>query len=78
MKQVKHGNKNTDGEGDKTLVNVEYVSCSIMMGTPTKEWDYLPYHVLMFCLILSKEVLQMYANTYKSEEVFLQHNSMPT
>ena len=78
MKQVKHRNKNTDGGGDKTLVNVEYASCSIMMGTPTKEWNYLLYPVIMFCLVSSQEVLQMYDNTYKYEEVCLKHNSMLT
>ena len=37
MKQIKSGNKPPDGGGEqKTLVNVEYASCIIMMGTPTK------------------------------------------
>ena len=78
MKQVKYGNKPPDGGGEqKILVNVEYASCIIMMGIPTKELDYLPYPGIMFYQTSSHKVLHIYHNTYESQEVLSQikHNS---
>ena len=59
-KQGQSGNNTPDGGGDhKTLVNVEYASCSLMMDVPTKEWDDLLSPVNMFCQNSSQEVLKM-------------------
>ena len=59
-----------DGGGQqRTLVNVEDASCSLMMGIPTEEWDYLPSPGLMFYHNSSQEVLQMKLITDKVQEV---------
>ena len=72
MKRGKYSNKPPDVVGEQNiLVNFEDASCSIMLGTPNKEWNNLRYTWLMFCQTLSQEVLQMDTNTYKSQEVFL-------
>ena len=52
------------------MVNVEYASCSLMMGIPTKEWDEPPYTGLMFFQTSSKEVLHMEPLTDKPQELF--------
>ena len=66
MKQGKYGNKTPDREGEqKTLVNVEYASCSLMMDITTKEWDDITSPGLMFYQTSSQEVLYMEPITYK-------------
>ena len=42
MKQDKSSNKPPGGGDQKALVNVKYASCSLLMGSPTKEWVELP------------------------------------
>ena len=56
------------------MANVEDASCSIMMSTPTKEWDYILYPELMLCQISSQAILQMQANTDESQESFSHNN----
>ena len=51
------------------MVNVEDVSCSLMMGIPTKEWDDLPSPGIIFFQTLSHEVLHMEPITNKVQEV---------
>ena len=40
------------------LLNVKDASCSIMMGSPTKEWGGPPSPELMFCKTSTQEVLK--------------------
>ena len=65
------------GGDKKTLVNVEYVSCSLMVSILTKECYVLPSPGIMLCQTSLHEVLKMYPITDKSQEVFLykNHNS---
>ena len=51
------------------MVNVEDVSCSLMIGIPTKEWDDLPSPGIIFFQTLSHEVLHMEPITNKVQEV---------
>ena len=44
--------------GQKALLNVKDSSCSIIMGSPTKEWGKLPFTGLMFCQTSTQEVRQ--------------------
>ena len=48
MKQEKSSNKPPGGGYQKSLLNVKYASCSLMMRTPTEEWYKLPSHSLIF------------------------------
>ena len=48
IKQGKSGKTPPDGGREqKTLVNIEDASCSLMVGVRTKEWDDLPSPGLM-------------------------------
>ena len=55
-KQEKSSNKTLGGGYQKSLVNVQNASCSLMMGSPTKEWGDLPSPGLMFCQNSTQEV----------------------
>ena len=59
------------------MVNVEDASCSLLMGTPTKEWDDLPSPGITFFQNSSKKLFQMEPITDKSQEVLLcnKHNA---
>ena len=46
-------------EEKKTLADVDYVSCSLMMVIPTEEWDDIPSPGLMFFQTSPQEFLQM-------------------
>ena len=48
MKQEEIYNKPPGGGYQKALVNVKDASCSLMMGSRTKEWGKLPSTVIMF------------------------------
>ena len=67
MQKNSGGEKTPDREADKTLLNVKDVSCSLMMGIPTKEWDNLPFPGTMFYQTSSHIVLKMEAKTYEAQ-----------
>ena len=78
MNQGKFGNNPPYGLGEqKTLVNVEDASCSLMMVIPTEEYDDLPYPGLMFFQIPSQEVLQEELILDEVKEMF-PHNKSNT
>ena len=54
MNQDKSSNKPHGGGDQKALMNVKDALCSLMMGSPTKEWDELPSTGLMFCQLQLK------------------------
>ena len=56
MKQEKSSNKHPGGGYQKTLVNIKYALCSLMMGSPTEEWVKLQSPGLMFCQTSTQEV----------------------
>ena len=58
IKQGKYSNKTPGGGYQKALVNVKDASCSLMMGSPTKEWVKQPYTGLMSCQTWTQEVQQ--------------------
>ena len=58
MKQEKSSNKPPGGGDQKALVNVKYVSCSLIIVPPTKEWGEIPSSVLMFCQTSTQETRQ--------------------
>ena len=58
MKQEKSSNKLPVGGDQKSSVNVKDALCSIMMGSPTKEWGKLPSPGLIFFQTSTQEVLQ--------------------
>ena len=58
MKQEKSSSKPPGGGDHKALVNVKDDSCSLMMGSPTKEWVELPSTGLMFCKTSTEESRQ--------------------
>ena len=74
MKQLKSGNKHPAGGGEqKTLADVEDASCILIMGIPTKEWDYIPSPGLVFCQTSSHKFLQMDPNTDEAQEILSQN-----
>ena len=71
MNQVKSGNKPPDDGGEQnTMVNVEYVSCSLMVSIPTKEWDDIPSIGIMFSHTSSQEALQREPITDTVQKLF--------
>ena len=69
--QVKSGNKPSYGVGGKYIfVNFEYVSFSLMVGIPAKEWDYHPSCGLIFFQTSSQEVFFIESITDEVHKVF--------
>ena len=58
MNQEKSSNMPPGEGGQKALLNVKDSSCSIIMGSPTKEWGKLPSTGLMLCQTSTQEVQQ--------------------
>ena len=56
MNNEKYSNKLPGGGDQKALVNVKDSSCSLVMGSPTEEWDELPFPGPMFCQTSTREV----------------------
>ena len=59
MNREKYANNSSDGGYQKALVNVIDTSCSIMIRTPTKEWDEPPSPGIMFCQNSMQDILQI-------------------
>ena len=58
MKQEKSFNNSPGGGYQKSLVNIKYALCSLMMVLLTKEWGKPPSTGFMFCQTSKQEVLQ--------------------